>query len=69
MNIREQMEVQNKKNNDFFSIPFDLFNHYFLPRKMLIEKEKKKEMKKKKKKKKNKKKKKKKKMRIEQKSN
>ena len=49
MNIREQMEVQNKKNNEFFSIPFYPFNHYFLPRKILIEKEKKKEMKKKKK--------------------
>ena len=51
MKIREQMDVENKKNNDFFSIPFYHFNHYFLPRKILIEKEKKKEMKKKKKRK------------------
>ena len=50
MNIREQMEVQNKKNNEFFSIPFYPFNHYFLPRKILIEKEKKKINEKKKKK-------------------
>ena len=48
MKIREQMDVENKKNNDFFSIPFYHFNHYFLPRKILIEKEKKKRNEKKK---------------------
>ena len=46
MNVREQLEVENKKNNDFLSLPCYPVNRYCLSRKIPIEKEKKEERKK-----------------------
>ena len=42
MDVRDRLEVENKKNKDFLSITFNLLNRYSLSRKILIEKDKKK---------------------------
>ena len=41
MDVRDRLEVENKKNKDFLSITFNLLNGYSLSRKILIEKDKK----------------------------
>ena len=43
MNVRERVEVENKKNNVPFSLPFYPMNRQCLSRKLSIEKERKEE--------------------------